>query len=151
LVNVLSYKTGVEANDAPFTTSFPFVSTPWSGDGKCGGELVNSNQALVGNSTIGLSPRSVYSGKNSISGYELPNPFSNLTQIKIDILEAGNYDIRVYDISGRTLEKLYSGNLGEGMHTYTWGNGDRVVPGQYFVRISNQQNQSTQILKLSKI
>ena len=37
LVNVLSYKTGVETNDADFKPSFPFVAMPWSGDGKCGG------------------------------------------------------------------------------------------------------------------
>lgn len=31
LVNVLSYSTGVEQNDVPFKTSFPYVASPWSG------------------------------------------------------------------------------------------------------------------------
>ncbi len=31
LINELTYTTGVESNDAPFKTSFPFVATPWSG------------------------------------------------------------------------------------------------------------------------
>ena len=31
LVNVLTYSTGVEYNDAAFKTSFPFVQTPWRG------------------------------------------------------------------------------------------------------------------------
>ncbi|MEO6166327.1 MAG: DUF4331 domain-containing protein [Chitinophagales bacterium] len=31
LLDVLSYSTGVESNDAPFKTSFPFVASPWSG------------------------------------------------------------------------------------------------------------------------
>jgi hypothetical protein len=31
LVNVLSYSTGVEQNDAPFKTSFPYLASPWSG------------------------------------------------------------------------------------------------------------------------
>jgi len=31
LLNVLGYTTGVESNDAPFKTGFPFVATPWEG------------------------------------------------------------------------------------------------------------------------
>jgi hypothetical protein len=31
LVNVLNYSTGVEQNDAPFKTSFPYVASPWAG------------------------------------------------------------------------------------------------------------------------
>jgi Domain of unknown function (DUF4331) len=31
LVNVLTYSTGVEKNDRPFKTSFPYVATPWKG------------------------------------------------------------------------------------------------------------------------
>jgi hypothetical protein len=31
LVNVLQYSTGVEANDAPFRNSFPYLATPWRG------------------------------------------------------------------------------------------------------------------------
>jgi hypothetical protein len=153
LVNVLSYKTGIEANDAPFAGGFPYVAMPWSGDGKCGGILVSSpaSQSLAENSMIGLSPRSVYSGKGSFQAINYPNPFSNLTEIKLDIEAPGNYDVQVFDISGKALDKLHSGKLEAGIHTYTWGNGDRVVAGQYFVRISNQQDQSSQILKLSKI
>lgn len=31
LINVLQYSTGVEANDAPFKSTFPFVAEPWRG------------------------------------------------------------------------------------------------------------------------
>lgn len=31
LLDVLSYSTGVEVNDAPFRTTFPFVAAPWPG------------------------------------------------------------------------------------------------------------------------
>lgn len=33
LLNTLQYSTGVEANDAPFRTSFPYVAAPWRGTG----------------------------------------------------------------------------------------------------------------------
>ena len=31
LLNTLQYSTGVEANDAPFRTTFPYVAAPWRG------------------------------------------------------------------------------------------------------------------------
>jgi hypothetical protein len=31
LLNVLTYSTGVEKNDAEFTSSFPYMAMPWSG------------------------------------------------------------------------------------------------------------------------
>jgi hypothetical protein len=31
LINVLSYTTGVESNDKPFKSSFPYIASPWSG------------------------------------------------------------------------------------------------------------------------
>ena len=31
LVNVLQYSTGVEENDAPFKSSFPYLADPWRG------------------------------------------------------------------------------------------------------------------------
>jgi len=37
LLDVLTYTTGVEANDAPFKNKFPYVARPWAGDGDCGG------------------------------------------------------------------------------------------------------------------
>jgi len=40
LLNVLTYTTGVEANDRSFTTSFPYVAMPFSGTGDCSGEPV---------------------------------------------------------------------------------------------------------------
>jgi hypothetical protein len=31
LVNVLTYSTGVEQNDKPFSTTFPYIAAPWAG------------------------------------------------------------------------------------------------------------------------
>ncbi len=47
LGNVLSYSTGVNANDAPFTSTFPFMAAPWSGTGACGGQAVAYTQSTV--------------------------------------------------------------------------------------------------------
>lgn len=45
LVNVLSYSTGVDANDTTFRSTFPYVQTPWIGTGNAGGKPVSFTQA----------------------------------------------------------------------------------------------------------
>ncbi|MEO0471325.1 MAG: DUF4331 family protein [Bacteroidota bacterium] len=47
LLDVLTYTTGVESNDAPFRSTFPYVQLPWSGAGKCGGLPVQYEQPEV--------------------------------------------------------------------------------------------------------
>ncbi|MBI1193718.1 MAG: DUF4331 domain-containing protein [Bacteroidetes bacterium] len=42
LFDVLGYSTGIEENDASFNSSFPYVSTAWSGTGDCGGEIAGA-------------------------------------------------------------------------------------------------------------
>ncbi len=39
LLNVLSFTTGVESNDKPFSDAFPYVAMPHSGTGECSGGL----------------------------------------------------------------------------------------------------------------
>ena len=41
LLDVLTYTTGVESNDEPFKSSFPYVASPFSAVGKCSGVLVD--------------------------------------------------------------------------------------------------------------
>jgi uncharacterized repeat protein (TIGR01451 family) len=40
LMDVLGYRTGVNMNDTTFMTSFPYLATPWRGDGYCGGKAI---------------------------------------------------------------------------------------------------------------
>lgn len=153
LVNVLSYKTGVEANDTTFKPNFPFVALPWAGDGKCGGELVTSPAplAMAGTSMLGLSARSVSSPKARFQVVNFPNPFRDQTQIQVEIEEAGLYSLQVFDVKGRQIQQLYNGNLNKGVHSYSWGNSGNVAAGQYFMRVTNQTDKTSQILKLNKI
>jgi uncharacterized repeat protein (TIGR01451 family) len=45
LVNVLSYKTGVETNDVAFESTFPYLAMPWSGAGGCSGNEYSTKAA----------------------------------------------------------------------------------------------------------
>ena len=45
LVNVLSYKTGVETNDRGFEKTFPYLAMPWSGSSPCSGNTYSTRSA----------------------------------------------------------------------------------------------------------
>ncbi len=47
LLSVLGYTTGVEANDAAFSATFPYEAAPFSGTGACGGSPVAYTQPTV--------------------------------------------------------------------------------------------------------
>ena len=40
LLDVLTYTTGVEANDVPFTNTFPYLAQPANGTGACSGKII---------------------------------------------------------------------------------------------------------------
>ena len=47
LIDVLTYSTGVNANDASFSSTFPYVAMPWRGTSSCGGRAVAFTQAAL--------------------------------------------------------------------------------------------------------
>ena len=47
LLNVLSYTTGVEANDRSFGSSFPYLAMPNSGTGECSGEIIEEEDTRI--------------------------------------------------------------------------------------------------------
>lgn len=69
-----------------------------------------------------------------ISGY--PNPFNGVIQLKVNIPQTGNNQISVYDVWGRKVKSIYSGNLATGTHTFLWEGKDAqnlpAATGIYF-------------------
>jgi hypothetical protein len=67
-----------------------------------------------------------------------PNPFNPRTQIRLDLPASTVCDLRVLDVSGRTVRRLLSGRQKAGTHDLVWdGRNDRgleVGSGIYFLR-----------------
>jgi len=65
----------------------------------------------------------------------MPNPFSPSTRIDFDLARDGRVDISVYDVAGRRVATLFTGELGVGPHYVTWdgrtANGTRAAAGVY--------------------
>ena len=65
-----------------------------------------------------------------------PNPFNPTTTIEFDLAKSGVVDVTVYDLQGRKVATLFSGNLEASQgYTFNW-DASNVASGQYFGRIT---------------
>jgi hypothetical protein len=67
-----------------------------------------------------------------------PNPFNPSTMIKFSIparIDRTIGTLEVFDILGRKIETLMTGELAQGVHTVIW-NGERWPSGVYYSRLT---------------
>ncbi len=141
LQGVLGYTTGVEANDKPFRTEFPYLALPASGKGECSGAITTGIEDFF-NSGVGANAPSVI-------GISFPNPFQTQTTIKLRVRETMAVAIDLYDINGRML-----GNLTR----QVFPNGEHLVPvqvgnlpqGTYLAVVKNGNGQIMQTIRMIK-
>lgn len=78
-----------------------------------------------------------------------PNPFNASVNLTFAIAQAGDVQLRIYDVTGREAAVLVSGTLAPGMHTVQW-NGLNSASGVYFARLVQGDNVFTQKLLMIK-
>jgi hypothetical protein len=108
LVNVLTYNTGVNANDAPFKSSFPYVASPWAGTHVCD---CNTNQSTTANNNTNAQIQAKGLSSLGLSSPEInlkssPNPVKNKTSIDYSVDAASQIKIIAYDMQGRLIKVL---------------------------------------------
>jgi hypothetical protein len=68
-----------------------------------------------------------------------PNPFNPATTIAMEIPRESSVRVGIYDLQGRRVRELYSGQLDRGTHTFRWDGRDDasrgVAGGVYFFRL----------------
>ncbi|MBU0561217.1 MAG: T9SS type A sorting domain-containing protein [Bacteroidetes bacterium] len=103
---------------------------------------VNKDGSVIYSATIKI-------GQGEIEKFSLaqnyPNPFNPKTTISLEVFAADEYDISVYDIVGKEIEKIHSGSLSQGAHTFTF-DGSKIPSGLYFFEVKN--NFSSQVVKM---
>ncbi|HMQ90692.1 MAG TPA: DUF4331 family protein, partial [Flavilitoribacter sp.] len=148
LLDVLTYTTGVEANDKAFSASFPYLAEPWAGDSECGGivpEMVSA-PGIPESSAFGLQPGST--GQKAVM-YNFPNPFKATTTIRYQVEEPGQISIDVFDVSGKNISTLVNDRMDAGEYQVEW-NASAYPSGIYFARISGNGGEVLEIHKLVK-
>jgi aminopeptidase N len=83
-----------------------------------------------------------------------PNPFNPMTEIKFSLPTQSTIEISVYDVAGRKVRSLHSGDYPAGVNSVRWDgttdNGNSVSSGTYLVRLSGNGFADTRSVMLVK-
>lgn len=83
-----------------------------------------------------------------------PNPFNPVTKVRFDLERPGTLSLRVHDLRGRLVRKLYEGFHPAGAAELVWdgrdGSGRNVSSGVYWVRMESEGYEKTAKLILLK-
>ena len=148
LLDVLTYSTGVEANDVAFQSAFPYVAMPFSGTSECSGLAYSYTQPAIlppSDGSVGISEAAEVG--NAMSAY--PNPVDDVTTISLDMDAEGYVRLEVFNINGELLEVLNDGMLNAGKSEFTWDTGE-AARGAYLVRATDEEGQLLHAIKLTK-
>lgn len=138
---------GVSSNDRAFSTAFPYVSEPHQGfehEHHPTGEAP-TNTAIRGGDEV---PESI----GLLQNY--PNPFNPSTSIRYELNDAMSVDLAVYDMQGRLVRTLVSGQQTSGTHEVQWdgrdASGQAVASGTYIYRVTTDDFMKAQKMVLVK-
>ncbi len=137
LVGVLTYTTGIEANDAPFQSTFPYVAAPWSGYNGCSG---GSAQRAIQPTNVGLN----LSSPNIIM-QNYPNPATDRTTFKIRLADKARVTLRLFDVNGKLVSTPLNENKPEGTYEVKVDL-NNYPSGTYFATVS-YNDETVQSLK----
>ncbi len=135
LVNVLSYNTGINANDTTLKTSFPYVQTPWAGDHICNCGITpgtNREQTLQAN---GRSNVTMAMAAPEVFASVTPNPFVTSNVIRYHLDAPARVSISIYSEDGTLVKTLVNKNLAAGNYSENMS-GAGLVKGVYFIQVS---------------
>jgi hypothetical protein len=78
-----------------------------------------------------------------------PNPFNPRTTIKFAMKEAGNVELKVYNVMGQLIATLVNAEMKAGVHAINF-NGDQFASGVYFYSVKANGFQSVKKMMLVK-
>ena len=103
----------------------------------------NTSYIVVGVRDEGGLPSAEASLRN------FPNPFNPKTTIRFNVPRAGNVNLVVYDVAGRTVAELHRGELAAGQFSIDF-DGNNLSSGTYFARLEGDGFVATQKMQLVK-
>lgn len=132
---------GVDQNDLPFLTTFPYLATPHQGF-EHDHHRIEPVHAATGSqpaANSGASSESAGIPDQYALDQNYPNPFNPSTTIRFELPEAGNISLRVYNVRGQLVKTLIESPMEAGSHNLLWdgtNNASReVASGMYFYRL----------------
>ncbi len=116
-------------------------------------EILNAQEVTLGQSITGVVENPSAINNVSIDA-AYPNPFSQITSIKVNIPATQHVSAKVHDISGHEVATLADENLSPGVHTFYWnGNstdGSSLANGLYLIRLQTEKQSLSKTVVLSR-
>jgi hypothetical protein len=132
LLDVLTYTTGIEANDTTYKTSFPYVQAPWSGFGRCGG----TPPVVTGFHGYGMN----VGAPGIVMAQNFPNPATDVTTFKYNISSASRITLEIFDLNGQKVASLIKGEMRQaGTYQVDW-NVKEFAAGVYVAALASDGN-----------
>jgi hypothetical protein len=82
-----------------------------------------------------------------VLGHNWPNPFADMTVFRYDLPAAGKVDLAVYDLSGRKICTIHSGEQTAGVYMGRWNgrttSNNPVSAGTYLIRLDTSQGSAS--------
>lgn len=123
------WNSGVLQRDQTF--SFVFT-TPGAFPYHCTPHPFMVDTIFVGGQTGADDPQVVPGSFELAQNY--PNPFNAQTSISFTLNNSGHASLDIYDVLGRKVATLFSGNLSSGQHSYIW-DATNITSGVFFYRL----------------
>lgn len=157
LINVLSYRTGVNGNDTAFKTSFPFVQTPWAGTHNCDcGNTQSSSSKSSDVSSMTMPSQTSLAKPTSEMGMSapdvflstFPNPANGTNVVRYRVESPTELSIVVYDSQGKMIKELVNKKHDAGVYSVEWDT-RRLTPGAYTITAirNGVKKQTLQLIK----
>lgn len=144
LIDVLTYTTGVEKNDAPFQDAFPYVAMPWSGAGECGGQIVDDapEANFIGEMPEQTEEEQNVATRSSTLGVAAPeaiaqispNPVSDRARISFATRSSGDVSISIFRTDGQFVGTVFNAYRDAGQYEIDW-NTSGLTSGTYLIKI----------------
>lgn len=102
---------------------------------------------------------SIEEDEHLISAYEIttmnyPNPFNPDTRISFELPWESEVDLKIYNVKGQLIRRLYGGRLPAGKHHTVWDGTDEygrdVSSGVYFYRLSTDEDTTVRKMLMVK-
>lgn len=122
-------------------TAYLSIDTYWfyvavSDGGSTTGEWSDGTLKLIDAATAVDAP----SIKQTSLHVAVPNPFNPTTTLRLELRLGGRVEWDIFDVRGRRVHTVHSGNLGAGVHQRVWDgrddSGTPAVSGVYFQRVA---------------
>ncbi|OPL19650.1 MAG: hypothetical protein AVO35_01375 [Candidatus Aegiribacteria sp. MLS_C] len=72
-----------------------------------------------------------------------PNPVTGSASVSFSVPGAGSVRLAAYDVSGRMVDEIFSGQLESGSHSVQWDPGSSAASGMYLLRLETADGTAT--------